>query len=124
MTRRFRQLLLAVLSASAVLGTAGAPEISAGKYLRDVRYLASPALDGRGPGTPGLDKAAAYIARQFAKAGVHPLPGRNYFQRFPVSVRSSLGSPNRVSYQLEDQSVALPPADFLPFNFSGEGDIT
>ncbi|MCK6623271.1 MAG: M28 family peptidase [Calditrichaceae bacterium] len=46
-----------------------------------VKYLAGEALEGRGLGTPGLDKAADYIAEQFKKAGLQP-GGDNgtYFQ--------------------------------------------
>ena len=40
--------------------------------MRDVRYLASDALEGRGTGTAGNDSAAAYIARRFAKFGLTP----------------------------------------------------
>jgi peptidase M28-like protein/PDZ domain-containing protein len=40
--------------------------------MRDVRYLASDALEGRGTGTPGNDSAAAYIARRFASIGLSP----------------------------------------------------
>src|SRR5262252_3598739 len=32
---------------------------------RDITYLASEALEGRAPGTPGNDSAAAYIARLY-----------------------------------------------------------
>ncbi|MFN4242088.1 MAG: M28 family peptidase [Tepidisphaerales bacterium] len=45
-------------------------------------YLASPYLEGRGPGTRGLDLAADYIAEQFRKAGIPPVPGHGYFQTF------------------------------------------
>ena len=40
--------------------------------LRDVRYLASDAREGRGTGTAGNDSAAAYIARRFASLGLSP----------------------------------------------------
>ncbi len=40
---------------------------------RDVRYLASDALEGRRTGTPGNDSAAAYIARRLRALGVEPL---------------------------------------------------
>jgi hypothetical protein len=40
--------------------------------MRDVRYLASDALEGRGTGTAGNDSAAAYISRRFAGIGVVP----------------------------------------------------
>jgi hypothetical protein len=49
-----------------------------------VGLLASPALDGRGLGTPGLEAAVEYAAASLALAGVPPL-GSGYFQ--PVSVR-------------------------------------
>jgi len=46
-------------------------------------YLASDDLRGRFIGTPGNDSAAEYIAREFERAGAHPLPGNNgYFQYF------------------------------------------
>ena len=40
---------------------------------RDIAYLASNALEGRGTGTPGNDSAAAYIARQYASLGLAPV---------------------------------------------------
>jgi hypothetical protein len=46
-------------------------------------YLASDDLKGRFIGTPGIDSAALYIAREFKQAGVHPLAGNTgYFQFF------------------------------------------
>ena len=47
-----------------------APDTAA--VMRDVRYLASDALEGRGSGTPGNDSAAAYIARRFSGLGLTP----------------------------------------------------
>lgn len=41
--------------------------------LRDVAFLASDALEGRGTGTPGNDSAAAYIARRFRQLALHPV---------------------------------------------------
>ncbi len=38
--------------------------------MRDIRYLASDALEGRGTGTAGNDSAAAYIARRFSRLGL------------------------------------------------------
>jgi hypothetical protein len=48
------------------------PAPDTGALIRDVRYLASDALEGRGTGTPGNDSAAAYIARRFARLGLSP----------------------------------------------------
>ena len=50
-------------SAAAITGPA-TPD--SGAVRRDIAYLASDALEGRGTGTPGNDSAAAYIARRFA----------------------------------------------------------
>lgn len=47
-----------------------------------VGYLASDYLEGRGPGTRGLNLAADYIAEQFRKADIGPVPGYGYFQPF------------------------------------------
>ncbi|MGI8499095.1 MAG: M28 family peptidase [Gemmatimonadaceae bacterium] len=39
---------------------------------RDIAYLSSDALEGRGTGTPGNDSAAAYIAQRYAALGLRP----------------------------------------------------
>ena len=41
-------------------------------YLDEVKYLASPALKGRATGSPELEKAAAFLARQYREFGVRP----------------------------------------------------
>src|SRR6185295_3232121 len=55
---------------SSVPSPAATPDTAA--MMRDVRYLASDALEGRGTGTAGNDSAAAYIARRFAGLGLSP----------------------------------------------------
>jgi hypothetical protein len=50
-----------------------------------VEFLASPGLKGRGLGSPGLERAAQYVADRFKEYGL--LPGGDegtYFQRFTV----------------------------------------
>src|SRR5215472_18952482 len=39
-------------------------------YLAHIRYLASPELQGRGDGSPGLEMAAQYIERQLRADGL------------------------------------------------------
>ncbi len=47
-------------------------------------YLASDSLEGRGPGTKGIQLAGDFIANEFKNNGLKPLPGRtDYFQPFP-----------------------------------------
>lgn len=48
------------------------PVFSETRMLKDIEYLASEELKGRGLGTPELDKAADYIAKQFSDAGLQP----------------------------------------------------
>ncbi len=42
------------------------------RMMETIRFLASEDLGGRGFGTPGLDKAADYIAKEFKAAGLAP----------------------------------------------------
>lgn len=73
------RLLAALYLAAACRGaspsqmpTAGSPVPDTSSIMRDVRYLAGDALEGRGTGTPGNDSAAAYIARRFDGLGLTP----------------------------------------------------
>jgi len=60
-------------------------EESEARMRRDIAYLASDELEGRGPTTRGINLAADYIAREFKKAGLKP-GGKNgtYFQPFTI----------------------------------------
>jgi hypothetical protein len=119
-TRVFSSYLFAVF----VL-VAGAAEISPDRYLYDVRYLASPALKGRGSGQPGLEKAARYIEAQFAAAKLQPVPGHRYFQPFPITTDAHLGPANRMEVSEQGRRTQLKlKRDFVPLNFSSAGSIS
>ncbi len=70
------------------------PPVFSQQALRDhVAWLAAPDLKGRGLGSPGLDKAAQYVADRFKAYGL--MPGGDsgtYFQRFTVP-RGPAGGP-------------------------------
>jgi hypothetical protein len=68
---------------------AAADALKAPALFAHVAFLASPALGGRGLGTPGLDAAAEYAAVQLALAGVPSLREGTYFQ--PVPLREITG---------------------------------
>lgn len=57
-----------------------------------IAFLASDALRGRDTPSPGLDTAAAWIAREFERFGLEP-GGENgtFFQRYPYAVRTLHG---------------------------------
>ena len=58
-----------------------APIFSAERMLAHIRFLASGEMEGRGLGSSGIDKAAAFIAERFAEAGLLPGgDGGSYFQ--------------------------------------------
>ncbi len=54
--------------------------VSAESLQAHVKYLASDELEGRNTPSPGLDKAAAYIADQFKQIGLEPGVRDSYFQ--------------------------------------------
>jgi hypothetical protein len=57
------------------------PSFSQADMMKRLRYLASEELEGRGTGSKGIIKAAAYIANTFKKAGLQPGGDNNtYFQ--------------------------------------------
>ncbi len=77
---------LAPLPADGRPALAELPPVFSQQTLREhVEFLASPDLKGRGLGSPGLDKAAQYVADRFKAYGLMPGgDGGTYFQRFTV----------------------------------------
>ena len=57
------------------------PVFSEKRMMSTIKYLASEELKGRGLGTPEIDQAAEYIARQFEESGLKPIKG-TYYQKF------------------------------------------
>jgi hypothetical protein len=56
--------------------------ISRAEVEEQTRFLASDQLQGRRTGEPGNQKAAEYIAQQYQKLGLKPVPGQpDFFQR-------------------------------------------
>jgi aminopeptidase YwaD len=98
------------------------PSVDPARYLEHVKFLASEEMKGRGTGTPELEKAAAYIARQFRAAGLQALDGRGYLLEFPVTTSAKLGPANTFSFTLNGAARALKAGvDYTPLNFSASG---
>jgi Zn-dependent M28 family amino/carboxypeptidase len=72
--------------------------------MRDVRYLASDALEGRGTGTAGNDSAAAHIARRFARLDLAPAFDGSFRQTFVA--RSVAAAHAGLPAELPTQNVA------------------
>lgn len=75
-TRLYRTLAVITLGVGTLSATAAAqkspPQANPEKIRETVKYLSSDALEGRGMGQPGGEKAADYIGKQFASYGLQP----------------------------------------------------
>src|SRR5687768_18429748 len=70
--------------------------------------LASDEMMGRRPGTPGLDKAARFIAEEFKKAGLQPLKGLDSFDQ-----TFKLLEPKFLSANGEMDGAAIDPKNII-----------
>ncbi len=112
--------LLTVVFLLPALTIGASPDFRSDRYLSDVRALSSPAMSGRGTGGAGLEKAAAFIARRFAKAGLRSLTPHSFYQPFSVSYRATMGK-SSVWFNTSTEQQVLKEEEFLPLGFSGEG---
>jgi hypothetical protein len=82
----------------------------------DVGFLAADAREGRAPGTPGIEAAAAYIAGAFNTAGLKTAPGADgYFQPFTIHGQAKLGKAPSLAFSGPDgKSLVLDKGDFTP----------
>jgi hypothetical protein len=107
----------------------------AGLLKKHVSHLASPELEGRKPGTPGADQAAAYIAEQFHRYGLGcSEPGfkcrhsgkerRGYWQEFPFVAGVELARNNSLSFtQNQTDSSLSVGVDWMPMGYSSNGGV-
>lgn len=58
--------------------------INAAEVERIEKILSADDMQGRRTFTPGIDKAADFIAEEFRKAGLQPVNGKSYFQEFKL----------------------------------------
>ncbi|HEV8003886.1 MAG TPA: M28 family peptidase [Planctomycetaceae bacterium] len=95
--------------------------------LKDIKYLASDELEGRGIGTDGLNKAADYIREQFKDAGLDVTRVKGgAFQFFKMTTKAILGSPNSLKFIGPDGKVIelKQDVDFVPASFGGGGKFS
>ena len=114
---RCSALAASLLFSLGSFASASLPNFDAQSYLAHVKYLSSDALEGRGDGTPGLEKAAEYIAARFKDAGLQPAgDAGTYFQSFQAPVGSQLGPDSRLTFRIGQETIeARPNRDFVPF---------
>jgi hypothetical protein len=100
--------------------------ITADELSVDLHFLSGDSMDGRLVGTPGVERAAEFIAARFDSLGLEPAgDAGSFYQSFNL-VRFTLGGGDNV-FSFRDGS--SPPVssgiggEFYPLNFSGTGDV-
>jgi hypothetical protein len=112
---------------AALVWAAKLPEtIDGRRMVEDVKVLSSERFKGRFTGTPELDQAAKWIAKNYEKAGLKPpfVEGGtkpSYLQKFVVNTESKLGKKNTLTVGSKELTVAK---DFMPRVFSSTGTAT
>jgi hypothetical protein len=103
-----------------------AAELSEARMRRDIEFLASDELEGRGVTTPGINKAADFIAAEFRKMGLKP-GGKNnsYFQPFtmPGGILVSAGK-LQLTGPMGQVLDLKPGVQFNTLGMSHPGDVT
>jgi hypothetical protein len=120
--KRCAFLALGLLVASAV-GAADSADPK--RYLDDIKALTTPAMEGRGDGSPGLTLAANLIEQRFRALGLQPAGNNSYLQPFSVITGAKLKDDNRLEIVNGTAKKALKiNQDFVPFSFSSSGEIS
>jgi len=100
-----------------VAAPAAAPS-PADRIATDIRWLADPARQGRGVGTPGLAEAGAYLETRMQALGLAPAgEAGGYRQPFPVTVDTVVDEA-----ALTIAGEAVPPDGVRPARFSASGE--
>lgn len=121
MIYRYLSTFLILISVTiAFAQSAESPEITVEELKGHIGYLASDDLEGRKPGTPGIEKAANYIVEQLKKLEATPA-GDDYFQTLEIVTEMKLGEGNMLSFGGFKGKVE---EDFIPLNISENGEVT
>jgi hypothetical protein len=97
-------VLALVVSCSAVL--AAPAEIAPDAILQHVKFLSADELKGRANGSPELETAGDYVARQFKTVGLQPGgSSSDWFQPFQLIAGLAVGPGNRLSISARGQTV-------------------
>ncbi len=100
----------------------GQEPTAADELLAHAKYLAAPALTGRGVNTPGIKLAREYIAAEFAKYGLLPGGDNNsYLQSFEVAVGVQVKEPS--SLALGREPALRLHEDWLPLGLSSSAQV-
>src|SRR5215207_1312636 len=117
----------------------GAESVAESRYMEHIKFLASDDLAGRGNGTPGLERAAQYIADQLRAAGLQPGVSGSWFQPFQIVTGLDVREGNKLAIasgngpttfelgrtylplSVVTEAAASAPEASLPLVFAGYG---
>ena len=120
MKNSFLALVFSILiSVSCFAQKTDNPEITIDELKQHISYLASDELEGRKPGTQGIEKAANYLKSQISKLNVKPL-GDNFFQYLDVITDVKAGDQNKLSF---NDFNAIINDDFTPLSMSDSKQV-
>ena len=89
---------------------------------RDVQFLTSPELMGRGVDTPGIKLARDYLAAEFARAGLRPGgDDGTFFQPFDVAVGVTVSQPSSLTLN-QNEPLELTK-DWIPLGLSKSDNV-
>lgn len=116
---KWRFFVLLILFAGTAIAQAPQDVISADDVTRVEKTLSSDDMQGRKVGTPGIEKAADFIIKEFKSAGLQPLPGADsYRQPF------SLIEPETMEKSAKLDGEELRPEQIVVFSPSANLTIT
>jgi aminopeptidase YwaD len=87
---------------------------------RHIEVLANDSLEGRRTGTPGEQKAIAYISNEFKTVGLLPKGTAGFYQPFEIDEGKQVSSATRLI--VDGQSLVLNQ-HFIPFAFSANNSV-
>ena len=119
----FAVLAIGICSAEV---SADSPVASDQRYLDDIKTLTEPAMEGRGDGTKGLEKAAQFLADNYKRFGLKPAgTNSSYFQPFTVTTGAKLRADNKFVVNMGGSTESLKlNDDYVPLNFSSVGSVS
>src|SRR3990172_9382967 len=97
------------------------PAAEGRRWWSHIELLASDSLEGRNVGTPGFEKAAAYVEAQFKSIGL--TPGGSSGFRQPVKLESRVLVPDQSKLALVRDGVEQPLAIGEDASLSARGEL-
>jgi Tol biopolymer transport system component len=119
--------LLVAVFVSSIPAASGPPAVAT--YQAWVRALSEDSMEGRGLGTEGIARAAAWIEQRLREEGLRPAFGESYRQPFRIKTGVSLLEGNRLSSTISMSGAGaatgaiegVGPDSWTPLGFSSAG---